>query len=86
MKWSSFQKRVSKFTPKRFYSIGTSGLYYKNITIINDNSIVVRMMLQVVASHMIIILTATEVSFILLKNIYSTGITRDNGTACFKKK
>ncbi len=34
--------------------------------------------LQVVASHMIVILTTPEVSFKLLENIYSTGITHDD--------
>ncbi len=53
----------------------TSGLYYKHITIVNDNSIV---MLQVVASPMIIILTTLEVSFMLLVNIYSRGVIHDD--------
>jgi len=53
----------------------TSGLYYKQITIVNDNSI---MMLQVVVSHMIVILTTLEVSFMLLANIYSSGVTHDD--------
>jgi hypothetical protein len=35
-------------------------------------------MLQVVASPMIIILTTLEVSFTLIENIYSTGITHDD--------
>jgi len=34
-------------------------------------------MLQVVASPTIVILMTLEVSFILLENIYSTGITYD---------
>jgi hypothetical protein len=34
--------------------------------------------LQVVVSPTIIILTALEVSFILLENIYSTSVTHDN--------
>ncbi len=50
------------------------GLYYKHVTIINDNSI---MMLQVVASPTIVILMTLEVSFMLLANIYSTGDTID---------
>jgi hypothetical protein len=50
-------------------------MYYKHITIVNDNSI---MMLQVVASPMIVILTALEVSFMLLANIYSRGVTHDD--------
>jgi hypothetical protein len=53
----------------------TCDLYYKHITIVNDNSI---MTLQVVASPMIVILTTLEVSFMLLANIYSRGITHDN--------
>jgi hypothetical protein len=59
-------------TGQRFES---SGLYYKHTMIVNDNSI---MMLQVVASPMIIILTTLEVSFMLLANIYIRGITRDD--------
>jgi len=50
-------------------------LYYKHITIVNDNSI---MMLQDVASPRIIVLMTLEVSFMLLANIYSRGITHDN--------
>jgi hypothetical protein len=52
-----------------------SGLYYKHIMIINDDSI---MMLQVVVSPTIIILTTLEVSFMLLANIYSRGDTQDD--------
>ncbi len=33
------------------------------------------MTIQVMASHIIIILTTLEVSLVLLENIYSTGIT-----------
>ncbi len=58
--------------------ISTSGLYYKHITIVNDDFRVVRMTLQVVASPMIVILTTLEVSFTLLENIYSTAITHDD--------
>ncbi len=48
----------------------------KHITIINDDSKVVRMTLQVVASPMIIILMTLEVSFMLLvESNNSTGIT-----------
>jgi len=36
------------------------------------------MMLQVVASPTIVILVTLEVSFMLLANIYSRGITHDN--------
>jgi len=45
---------------------------------VNDDSRVVRMMLQVVASPTIIRMTTVEVSFMLLENIYSTGITNDD--------
>jgi hypothetical protein len=55
-----------------------SGLYYKHNTIVNDDSRVVRMMLQVVAPPTIVILTALEVSIMLLNNIYSIDITHDN--------
>ncbi len=54
------------------------GLYYKNITIVNDTSEVVKMMLQDVVSPAIVILMTLEVSFILLDNIFSTGITHDD--------
>ncbi len=60
---------------KLFYQILiTCDLYYKHITIINDDSI---MTLQVVASPTIIILTTLEASFMPLANIYSRGITRN---------
>jgi len=55
-------------------SIDTSALYYKHIRIVNDNSRVVRMMLQVVASPTIVVLSTLEVSFTILENIYSTGM------------
>ncbi len=55
-----------------------SGLHYKNITIVNDDSTVVRMTVQVVASPTIVILMTLEVSFMLLENIYITGITHDD--------
>ncbi len=53
----------------------SSGLYYKHITIVHDDSI---MMLQVVASPTIVNLTTLEVSFMLLANIYSRGVTHDD--------
>jgi hypothetical protein len=55
-----------------------SGLYYKHKMIVNDDSVVIRMTLQVVASPTIIILTVLEVSVTLLQNIYSTVVTHDN--------
>ncbi len=51
------------------------GMYYKHITIVNDDSI---MMLQVVASPTINILTNLDGSFMLLANIYSRGVTHDD--------
>ncbi len=59
---------------KKLYIIDTCGLYYKHM-IVNDDSI---MTLQVVASPTIVILTTLEVSFMLLANIYSRGLTRDD--------
>jgi len=53
----------------------TCGLYYKHITIVNDDFI---MTLQVVASPTIVILTTLKASFMLLANIYSTGVTHDD--------
>jgi len=44
-------------------------LYYEHITIVSDESRVIRMMLQVVASTTIIILMTLEVLFLLLENI-----------------
>ncbi len=55
-----------------------SGLYYKHITIVNANTRVVKMVLQVVASPMIVILVTLEASFTLIENIYSAGVTHDN--------
>jgi hypothetical protein len=43
--------------------------------IVNKNTITT---LQVVASPMIVILTTLEVSFMLLANIYSGGVTHDD--------
>jgi hypothetical protein len=54
------------------------GLYYKNIKIANDNSRVVRMILQIVASPRIVIWATLEVSFTILENIYNRGITHDD--------
>jgi hypothetical protein len=45
---------------------------------VNDDSRVVRITLQYVTSTTIIILTTLEVSFMLLDNVYSTGITHDD--------
>jgi hypothetical protein len=49
----------------------------KHIKIVNDDTRVVKMMLQVVAS-LIVILTTLQVSSMLLETIYSTGNTHDN--------
>jgi hypothetical protein len=58
-----------------YFKITYLCLYFKHITIINDDLI---MTLQVVASPMNIILTTLEVSFMLLANIYCRGITHDD--------
>ncbi len=62
-----------------------SGLYNNNITIVNDTSRAIRMMPQLGASLMIVILTALDVSFMLLElsitlqeKIYGTGVTHAN--------
>jgi hypothetical protein len=52
---------------------------------LNDNSRVIRMTLQVVASLMAVILMTLEVSFLLLENIYSTGVTHDDHHMTFVK-
>jgi hypothetical protein len=51
-------------------------MHHKNITIVNELSEVT---LQVVASPMIIILMTPKVPFMLLDNIYSTGVTHNGG-------
>jgi hypothetical protein len=51
------------------YDINQRGLYYKHITILNDESRVIRMTPQVVASHMIFILITLDVLFMLPENI-----------------
>ncbi len=51
------------------------GLYYQHITIVNDDSILT---LQVAASPTIVILMTLELSFMLLANIDSTGVTHDD--------
>jgi hypothetical protein len=55
-----------------FYSTGPCGLYYKDITIVNDT---IGLSVQVVASPTIIIQTTLEASCMLSENIYGTGIT-----------
>jgi len=59
----------------------TSGLCHKHITIVNDDSRVIRMMLQAVASPTIGILTTLEASVIVilmtLESIYNAGVTYD---------
>ncbi len=59
--------------------------FIKNITIINDTSRVIRMMPQLGASIIIVIMVTLEVIFMLLESsimllkfIYSTGTTHDN--------
>ena len=59
-------------------NVKKSGVYYKHITIVNDDSRVIILTLQVVASPTIVILKTLEVSFMLLENIYSTGTTHDD--------
>jgi hypothetical protein len=82
--WRHLGKKVRLFPLGKLIWVGlifvsmTGGLYYKHITIINGNSRAVRMMLQVVASPTIVILMTLLVSFMLLENIYSTGVTHDD--------
>jgi hypothetical protein len=59
-------------------ALNTRGLYYKYIAKVNDDSRVAKLMLQVMVSLKIVILMTLEVSFKLLDNIYSTGITHDD--------
>ncbi len=53
------------------------GLYHKNIMTVNTPPESSEVRLQVVASLTIVILMALELSFTLLENSYSTGITHD---------
>ncbi len=46
--------------------------------VVNDDSRVIRLTLQVVASPTIIILMTPEVSIMLVKNINNSGFTHDN--------
>jgi hypothetical protein len=57
---------VSAEEKKTFGRIDTSGLYYKHITIVND------------ASRVAIIWSATLPSFLLINDLYGTGITYDD--------
>jgi hypothetical protein len=63
-----------------------SGLYYKHIVIVNDDSRVIRIMLQVVASPMISILMSDAPScditydYHLMSDVPSCGITYDHHT------
>jgi hypothetical protein len=43
-----------------------------------NDSRVIRMTLQAVASPMMVIVTTLELSFMILHNIYSSGITNDH--------
>jgi hypothetical protein len=63
-----------------FYDIDTCGLYYKNITIVNDTSRVIRVTIvsDTPLSPMIVILMTLEALFMLLEHIYSTGVTHDD--------
>ncbi len=54
------------------------GLYYKRIRIVNDDSRVNRMILQVVASPTIVIPMIPEELFMLLDNIHNAGLTQDH--------
>ncbi len=84
-KRSSLLCRSVSYKEKKFCNIHTSGLYNKNITIVNDTSRVVRMMPQLGASLMIVILTTLDLLFMLLEssimlleNIYSEGASHDD--------
>ncbi len=72
----------NKLLLQSFYDIDPSDRYYKHFMIVIDNSRVIRMMLQIVASPMIIILMTleapTNVIQTTLENIYSTGVTYDH--------
>jgi hypothetical protein len=70
---------------KFLYSFDTSGLYYNNITIVNDTSRVTiewhhnlehHLLLSIMLLELSIMLL--ESSIMLLENIFSTGITHDD--------
>ncbi len=69
---------IDSISGRHYKTFYPRGLYYKHIRIVNDDSRVIRMTLQAVASPMIVIMTTLEVSScMLLGNIHSTGITCD---------
>ncbi len=66
---------IVSFKVAHFNFLVINGLYYKQITIVNDDS---RMTLQVVALPSIVILTPIKVSFTLIENIYSKAVNHDD--------
>jgi hypothetical protein len=89
--WYSYQRsRTVEKSNQRNFEDSNCGLYCKHITIINDDSRVVRIMLQFVASATNVMLTTLGplaiATLMPLENIYSTGITYDchlNHQKCF---
>jgi hypothetical protein len=62
------------------YTITSCGLYCKQITILNDVSRVIRMMLHVVASPMIVILMTIEAPMIIILMILDNFIVQASFT------
>jgi hypothetical protein len=88
--WYSYQRsRTVEKSNQRNFEGSNCGLYYKHNTIINYDSRVVRMMLQVVASATNVMLTTLGALAIVTQippeNIDGTGITYDchNHQKCF---
>jgi len=71
MQLRALRKKISK--KKK-----SSGLYYKNITIVIDASKVASEWRHYLEHHMRSSVTVLELSIMLLENIYSTGVNRDN--------
>jgi hypothetical protein len=71
-----YDKFITFVTNDACIVILSCGLYYKHTTIVNDDSRVIRMTLQVVASPTIVILMTLEAPMvIILMTLESTGIT-----------
>jgi len=79
LKWSAFSAAE---TGTASYTITSCGLYCKHIIIINDSSRVIRIMLQILALPIIVILTNLEAPMIIImmiiENFYSAGIILDH--------
>ncbi len=78
-KRSSLLWKVITYGCKKIYNIGPWSLFYKNITIVNDASWVTSEWRHNMERHLQLSITLLELSTTLPENIYSTGITHDDG-------